>query len=505
MPPVEFDTIPRFVSSSTEEGKNSVAASNFLELGSFEPIITRSKGSAPQPSEAIEDVEVPEIDSEDETTIDKIMKDYSEEESADDSDYVPSCEDSEDEADSTSNDFVITRSKGIPPQDSGIVKDVEIPEVDSEDEMTVDKILKNYSDVEEASGDDSDYFPSEASEDEELEYDSDASISDDEECQEIIEDVVIPKASFPRRSKRVVIEDVKIPKISNAVVLDVPVGHPQLSNDVLDHLAGFTIVQTGIKVLDFGLEMCQELLSAPYKEHVQGVRRHLRAIRRSGKGSAREGFFSFFIELFMVNWFLSFIGLTLNVDSSSKHELRSSRSGSSEDEFCDDDESTVYKLMKDYDSQDDEDYVPADCSEDSMEFESDCSEDETVVEKLMKDYSEGEDSVYVPSSEESEDEEGIEYDSEAEVSEDSDYDSSDVEESEDDETIVEKIMKDYSEEESDFDADYVPGEEEAEDDIEFESDASISDTEDSEESATDEVEYDHEDVEEGGSQVDDEE
>merc|ERR1712112_794498 len=99
---------------------------------------------------------------------------------------------------------------------------------------------------------------------------------------------------------------------------------------------------------------------------------------------------------------------------------------------------------------------------------------------------------------------GIEYDSEAEVSEDSDYDSSDVEESEDDETIVEKIMKDYSEEESDFDADYVPGEEEAEHDIEFESDASISDTEDSEESATDEVEYDHEDVE-GGSQVDDEE
>merc|ERR1719508_721573 len=216
--------------------------------------------------------------------------------------------------------------------------------------------------------------------------------------------------------------------------------------------------------------MCQELLATPYKEHVQGVRRHLRAIRRSGKGSAREGFLSFFIELFMVNWFLGFIGLTLNVDTSSKHELRASRSGSSEDEFCDDDESTVYKLMKDYDSQDDEDYVPANCSEDSMEFESDCSEDETVVEKLMKDYSEGEDSVYVPSSEESEDEEGIEYDSEAEVSEDSDCDSSDVEESENDETIVEKIMKDYSEEESDFDADYVPGEEEAEDDIEFESD-----------------------------------
>merc|ERR1719186_2233414 len=220
-------------------------------------------------------------------------------------------------------------------------------------------------------------------------------------------------------------------------------------------------------VLDFCLEICQEVVSAPYKEHVQGVRRHLRAIRRSGKGSAREGFFSFLIEMFMVNWFLGFIGLTLNVESSSKHETGSSGSGSSEDEFCDDDESTVYKFMK---------Y-----------------------------YSEGEDSVYVPSSEESEDEEGIEYDSEAEVSEDSDYDSSDVEESEDDETIVEKIMKDYSEEESDFDADYVPGEEEAVEDIEFESDASISDTEDSEESATDEVEYDHEDVEEGGSQVDDEE
>merc|ERR1712202_128166 len=112
---------------------------------------------------------------------------------------------------------------------------------------------------------------------------------------------------------------------------------------------------------------------------------------------------------------------------------------------------TVFKLMKDYDSQDDEDYVPADYSEDSMEFESDCSDDETVMEKLMKDYSEGEDSVYVPSSEESED----------------------------DETIIEKIMKDYSEEESDFDVDYVPGQEEAEDDIEFDSDASITDTEES--------------------------
>merc|ERR1719402_1126785 len=120
-------------------------------------------------------------------------------------------------------------------------------------------------------------------------------------------------------------------------------------------------------------------------------------------------------------------------------------------------ESTVYKLMKEYESQEDEDYVPVYCTEDSMEFEEDSSDDETIVEKMMKDYEEGEDCDYIPSDEDSEDE--LEYDSDAEISDDSDYDSSDVEDCSEDETLLEKLLKDYSEDESDFDGDYIPGEE----------------------------------------------
>merc|ERR550519_2183669 len=103
-----------------------------------------------------------------------------------------------------------------------------------------------------------------------------------------------------------------------------------------------------------------------------------------------------------------------------------------------------------------------------MEFESDCSEDETILEKLLMDYSEGEDSDYIPRDEDSEDD--LEYDSDAEVS-DADFNSSEGEES-CDETLLEKIMKDYSEEESDLDADCVP-EDDVERDLEYDSDASI--------------------------------
>merc|ERR1712183_439777 len=142
MPPVEFDSIPRFASSGVKPSKEALISSNdVLELGSFSPVVTRSKGSPSKEDGSIKDVEVPEVDSEDETTMDKLMK---------------------------------TRSKGIPPIDSGIVQDVDIPELDSEDETTMDKLMKDYSDVEEVDSD-SDYVPSEDS-DEDLEYDSDASI-----------------------------------------------------------------------------------------------------------------------------------------------------------------------------------------------------------------------------------------------------------------------------------------------------------------------------------------
>merc|ERR1719319_1728166 len=146
--------------------------------------------------------------------------------------------------------------------------------------------------------------------------------------------------------------------------------------------------------------------------------------------------------------------MTLAVGSDSFSEKSSKGRNSSGQEYSDDEESTVYKLMKEYDSQDDDDYVPSDCSEDSMEFDSDCSDDETTVDKLMMEYSETDDLDYVPC-DESEDE-SLEYDSDAEVSDDSDYDVDDCSE---DETTVDKLMKDYSDEESDFDADYVPGEE----------------------------------------------
>merc|ERR1719482_2448249 len=317
---------------------------------------------------------------------------------------------------------MMTRSKGIPPIDSGIVQDVDIPEVDSEDETTMDKLMKDYSDVEEVDSD-ADYVPSEDS-DEELEYDSDASISDDEYESELIEDVEIPK--FEQKIRHVIINDVKIPPTSKVVVQDVHVGHSkedawsQISSvaiNVFELVADYPVAKAGINTLDYGLELSEKVISAPYKEHVQSARRHLRAIRRSGTNTSKDGLLVTFIQLFKVNWFLSFIVLSLSVEKSSRLEQASWSYGAEEEEDSEDDETTVYKLMKEYDSMDDEDYVPVYCEEDS-------SDDETVLEKVMKEYEEDEeDSDYIPC-EESEDE--LEYDSEAEIS-DSDYDSEELE------------------------------------------------------------------------------
>lgn len=52
------------------------------------------------------------------------------------------------------------------------------------------------------------------------------------------------------------------------------------------------------------------------------------------------------------------------------------------------------KLMTNYDSQDDEDYVTSECSGDRMEFHSDCSEDETSLEEFLMDCSESKDVDY---------------------------------------------------------------------------------------------------------------
>merc|ERR1712112_784142 len=442
--------------------------------GSFSPVVTRSKGSPSKEDGSIKDVEVPEVDSEDETTMDKLMKNYSEDESDEDSDYVPSEEsDSEDELDSTENDFKMTRSKGIPPMDSGIVQDVDIPELDSEDETTMDKLMKDYSDVEEVDSD-ADYVPSEDS-DEELEYDSDASISDDEYESELIEDVEIPK--FEQKIRHVIINDVKVPPTSKVVVQDVHVGHTEedawsqissIAMNVFELVADYPVVKAGINTLDYGLELSEKMISAPYKEHVQSARRHLRAIRRSGSNSSKDGLLVAFIQLFKVNWFLSFIGLSLTVEKSSRLEQSSWSYGAEEDgmeyeEDSSDDETVLEKVMKEYEEGEDSDYVPSEESEEELEYDS-----EAEISDSDYDSEELEDSDYVPS-EESEEE--LEYDSEAEIS-DSDYDSEELEDCSEDETLLEKIMRSYSEDESDLDGDYVPREE-VEGDIEYDSDASI--------------------------------
>merc|ERR1712112_607329 len=219
MPPVEFDSIPRFASSGVKPSKEALISSNdVLELGSFSPVVTRSKGSPSKEDGSIKDVEVPEVDSEDETTMDKLMKNYSEDESDEDSDYVPS-------------------------EDS----------------------------------------------DEELEYDSDASISDDEYESELIEDVEIPK--FEQKIRHVIINDVKIPPTSKVVIQDVYVGHTEedawsqissIAINVFELVADYPVVKAGINTLDYGLELSEKMISAPYKEHVQSARRHLRAIRGRG-------------------------------------------------------------------------------------------------------------------------------------------------------------------------------------------------------------------------------
>merc|ERR1719291_677889 len=211
-----------------------------------------------------------------------------------------------------------------------------------------------------------------------------------------------------------------------------------------------------LKTLDYGLDICEKYVSEkapPTTKYVQKFRRYLRVVRHAGRRHARAAGGSvdnkktrslrdlpsrrkkqmreasltgYFCDLFKVNFLLSYLGLELTFseeDGSKKHHKSSGHE-------TDDEESTVYKLMKEYDSQDDDDYVPSDSSEDSMEYESD-SENETTQDKLNKHYEEKDDEDYVPSGEESK--ESIEYNSEAEVSDD-------AEESQDAEDSQEKVV-----------------------------------------------------------------
>merc|ERR1712112_492541 len=264
----------------------------------------------------------------------------------------------------------------------------------------------------------------------------------------IIDDVEIPSAPI------VTSEDLSVPAI-----VEPPNELEMMVSSFIDQAASYTLVRTALKTLDYGLDICEKYVSEkapPATKYVQKLRRYLRVVRHAGRRHARTAggnvdnkktrslrdlpsrrkkqmreasLTGYFCDLFKVNFLLSYLGLelTFSEDGSKKHHKKSSG------HETDDEESTVYKLMKEYDSQDDDDYVPSDSSEDSMEYESD-SENETTQDKLNKHYEEKDDEDYVPSGEESK--ESIEYNSEAEVSDDAD-----AEESQEEKVVIQEAVE----------------------------------------------------------------
>merc|ERR550519_260296 len=259
----------------------------------------------------------------------------------------------------------------------------------------------------------------------------------------IVDDVEVPSAPV------VTSEDLSVPTIAEP-----PSEMEMVVSGFIDEVASYTLVRTALKTVDYALDICEKVVKVnvpPATKYVQKLRRYLRVVRHAGRRHARArggnvdnkktralrdlpsrrkkamreaSITGYFADFFQVNFLLHFLGLELTCDSGApaKHKP--------DGHETDDEESTVYKLMKEYDSQDDDDYVPSDSSEDSMEYESD-SENETTQDKLNKHYEEKDDEDYVPSGEESK--ESIEYNSEAEVSDD-------AEESQDAEDSQEKVV-----------------------------------------------------------------
>merc|ERR550519_1282852 len=322
----------------------------------------------------------------------------------------------------------------------------------------------------------------------------------------IVDDVEVPSAPV------VTSEDLSVPTIAEP-----PSEMEMVVSGFIDEVASYTLVRTALKTVDYALDICEKVVKVnvpPATKYVQKLRRYLRVVRHAGRRHARArggkvdnkktralrdlpsrrkkamreaSITGYFADFFQVNFLLHFLGLELTCDSGAPAKQKS------DGHETDDEESTVYKLMKEYDSQDDGDYFPSDSSEDSMEYESD-SENETTEDKLNKHYPEQNDEDYVPSEEESK--ESIEYNSDAEVSQDAEESQEEAESQEAVEshegaeikdceevyeegrrnstssvesTTVDKLMKVSDDDVSQEDPDYVP-EEKSEDSCEYNSD-----------------------------------
>jgi len=230
-----------------------------------------------------------------------------------------------------------------------------------------------------------------------------------------------------------------------------PVEAPAMISGVTDFVASFSVVQTGLKIVDAGLSIPEKILhylepvryTKPAIEGIGSVRRYLRAVRHAGRRTARSeidteetigqvSMIGFIAELLQINLILSIFGFTLTPAPSAEEPI-AERVKSRGDEgtflvYREESETLAEKLsdekMEEYNSSEDPDYEEdGDSSEDSLEYNSnpeDSIDEEverelTLAEELSDEklinYNSSEDPDFEAESEVSED--SLEYDSEA--------------------------------------------------------------------------------------------
>merc|ERR550519_1176075 len=156
-----------------------------------------------------------------------------------------------------------------------------------------------------------------------------------------------------------------------------------MANNVTDYLASFHIVQAGLKMTDTGLAYTEKALTtlepslptvlqpyvAPTVTKIEQVRRYLRAIRHAGRKLAGPDIGAgWLIDMFHINFFLSFVGISLvPITTLTTTETKEAVLMDTNDE-----ETTLEKLsdekMAEYDSSQDADYVP-ESSQESLDID----------------------------------------------------------------------------------------------------------------------------------------
>jgi len=157
-----------------------------------------------------------------------------------------------------------------------------------------------------------------------------------------------------------------------------------MANTVTDYLASFKIVQTGLKLADTGLAHTEKTLAtlepslptvlqpyvAPTVAKIEQVRRYLRAIRHAGRKLAGpDTGAGWLIDMFHINFFLSFVGISL-VPITTGTTIETKKAVVMD--TTNDEETTLEKLsdekMAEYDSSQDADYVP-ESSQESLDID----------------------------------------------------------------------------------------------------------------------------------------